>query len=127
LLRDSFVFEGDRFAPFLHGDLIILLLSVAEGIVPLLQLAGAKKNKHQCTCAISCRQNPEYDGPLHIGLILVRDDADHETAEKTADRTEGIGNAEDGPRKIGRDIETIAEITGRHGAVYRQSNREYDD
>lgn len=123
-LRNYFTFERNRFDILLHGSAVLLRLAVGR-IVPLLQLAGAENGECQCTGEVRGRQGPKDDGPLLVGLILVRDGADHEAAKKTAYRAEGIGNAEYGSGKIGRDVETISQITRCHGAVYRQTDGEY--
>lgn len=58
---------------------------------------------------------------------MIRNVADHEAAEETAYRAEGVGDAEYGPGEIRRDVETVPEVAGRYAAVYCQSDGEYDD
>jgi len=90
-----------------------------------LQFAGAEDGECHSTDKISDRQGPKDNGPLRIGLIFVRDGAYQEAANKTAHRAKGVGNAEYGPGKIGRDVETISQITGRYSTVYCQTDGEY--
>lgn len=100
---------------------------MAVGIVPALQFAGTKNGECHRANEIDGRQDPKDDGPLRVGLIMVCDVADHEGAKETAYRAEGVGDAKYGPGEIGRDVETVPEITGRYAAVYRQSDGKYGD
>lgn len=100
---------------------------LALGVVPLLQLASAENGERQSANEIRGGQDPEDYTPPGVGLILVGDHADHQSAEVTAQRAQGVRQAEYRSRKIWRDVQTVAEITGRDTAVYCESSREYDD
>lgn len=57
---------------------------------------------------------------------MIGQKAHHERRQKATKRRQRIGHAKDGARKVGRNIQTIAEVSGGDGTVDEQLRREYD-
>lgn len=106
------------------------LLAVFDGEVfgvELLQFPAAEDQEEGRSESVSRAEHPEHVPPGVEGLVAFSHDGDHLGGHPSSDRGQCVGQAEDGTREVGGDVQGVGEVSRSDCAIEEERRGEDED